>query len=147
MLAVAILAQRCSVNGTVLRSNSRSAFGTARMLALGLAILPGAALSSTSAAFAAEQAPSEPSEAVFLAQLVLLLLVARLLGEVMQRIGQPAVMGQLLAGIVLGPSMLGGVLAGGRAHDFRCRPRAKGDGGGRVRSRHPDASAAHRNGD
>jgi Kef-type K+ transport system membrane component KefB/nucleotide-binding universal stress UspA family protein len=107
MLAVAILAQRCSVNGTVLRSNSRSAFGTARMLALGLAILPGAALSSTSAAFAAEQAPSEPSEAVFLAQLVLLLLVARLLGEVMQRIGQPAVMGQLLAGIVLGPSMLG----------------------------------------
>jgi Kef-type K+ transport system membrane component KefB len=107
MLAVAILAQRCSVTGTMLRSNSRSTFSTARMLALGLAILPGAALSSTSAAFAAEQAPSEPSEALFLAQIVLLLLVARLLGEVMQRIGQPAVMGQLLAGIVLGPSVLG----------------------------------------
>ena len=101
MLAVAILAQRCSVTGTVLRSNGRSAFSTVRMLALGLAILPGAAVSSTSAAFAAEQAPSEPSEALFLAQIVLLLLVARLLGEVMQRIGQPAVMGQLLAGIVL----------------------------------------------
>ena len=107
MLAVAILAQRCSVIGTVLRSNSRSIFSTVRMLALDLAILAGAALSSTSAAFAAEQAPSESPEALFLAQIVLLLLVARLLGEVMQRIGQPAVMGQLLAGIVLGPSVLG----------------------------------------
>jgi Kef-type K+ transport system membrane component KefB len=79
-------------------------------------------VSSTSAAFAAEQAPSEPSEALFLAQLILLLLVARLLGEVMQRIGQPAVMGQLLAGIVLGPPVLGAfwpeaehaIFAGGR---------------------------------
>lgn len=50
-----------------------------------------------------------PSEALFIAQLVLLLLVGRLLGEAMQRIGQPAVMGQLLAGVLLGPSVFGAV--------------------------------------
>lgn len=48
-----------------------------------------------------------PSEALFIAQLVVLLLVGRLLGEAMQRIGQPAVMGQLLAGVILGPSVFG----------------------------------------
>lgn len=48
-----------------------------------------------------------PSEVVLLVQIVLLLAVGRLLGEAMLRIGQPAVMGQLLAGILLGPSFLG----------------------------------------
>ena len=50
-----------------------------------------------------------PSEALFLAQIVLLLLVGRLLGEAMQRIGQPAVLGQLIAGILLGPSVFGAI--------------------------------------
>src|SRR3974390_298358 len=50
-----------------------------------------------------------PSEALFIAQVVVLLLVGRLLGEAMQRIGQPAVMGQLLAGLLLGPSVFGAV--------------------------------------
>jgi Kef-type K+ transport system membrane component KefB/nucleotide-binding universal stress UspA family protein len=44
---------------------------------------------------------------VFLGQVILLLSVGRLTGEAMQRIGQPAVMGQLLAGFLLGPSVLG----------------------------------------
>jgi len=35
------------------------------------------------------------------------MLSGRLLGEAMLRIGQPAVMGQLLAGVILGPSLLG----------------------------------------
>jgi len=48
-------------------------------------------------------------EAQFIAEIVLLLLVGRLLGEAMQRLGQPAVMGQLVAGIVLGPSVFGAV--------------------------------------
>ena len=47
------------------------------------------------------------SEAVFLGQIILLLAVGRVLGEAMLRIGQPAVMGQLIAGILLGPSVLG----------------------------------------
>jgi Kef-type K+ transport system membrane component KefB/nucleotide-binding universal stress UspA family protein len=48
-----------------------------------------------------------PSEAIFVIQLVILMVTGRLLGEAMLRIGQPAVMGQLLAGLLLGPSVLG----------------------------------------
>ncbi|MBV8131736.1 MAG: cation:proton antiporter [Alphaproteobacteria bacterium] len=54
---------------------------------------------------AASQASS--SEAVFLCQIILLLVSGRLLGEAMLRMGQPAVIGQLIAGILLGPSILG----------------------------------------
>ena len=43
-----------------------------------------------------------------LVQLALLLLLARALGELARRLGQPAVVGELLAGIVLGPTLLGG---------------------------------------
>jgi Kef-type K+ transport system membrane component KefB/nucleotide-binding universal stress UspA family protein len=82
-------------------------FEAARGPASALAILLGTALCPTSAAFAADQAITEASEALFIAQIVLLLLVGRLLGELMQRMGQPAVMGQLIAGIVLGPSVFG----------------------------------------
>ena len=46
-------------------------------------------------------------EAIFLSEIIVLLVCGRLLGEAMQRIGQPAVMGQLIAGILLGPSVLG----------------------------------------
>ena len=52
-------------------------------------------------------APAQPSETVFLIEIVLLLVCGRLLGEAMLRIGQPQVMGQLIAGILLGPSVLG----------------------------------------
>ncbi|HKT72943.1 MAG TPA: cation:proton antiporter [Steroidobacteraceae bacterium] len=49
----------------------------------------------------------QPSEAIFVCQIVLLILVGRLAGELMQRIGQPTLMGQLIAGILLGPSVFG----------------------------------------
>ncbi|HET7848862.1 MAG TPA: cation:proton antiporter [Pseudolabrys sp.] len=58
-------------------------------------------------ALAANEARRGPSEFVFVAQLMLLLLVGRLIGELMLRIKQPAVTGQLIAGLVLGPSVLG----------------------------------------
>jgi Kef-type K+ transport system membrane component KefB/nucleotide-binding universal stress UspA family protein len=48
-----------------------------------------------------------PSEGLLLAQIVVLVVLARGLGELMLRLGQPAVMGHLLAGIVLGPSVFG----------------------------------------
>ena len=48
-------------------------------------------------------------EAILVAEVVLLLLVGRILGEGMQRLGQPALMGNLLAGLVLGPSLFGWV--------------------------------------
>src|SRR5262249_2704057 len=64
----------------------------------------GALVLSAGAAFAAD---AGASCVIFLAQLITLMLVGRLLGEVMNRIGQPSVMGMLLGGIVLGPSVLG----------------------------------------
>jgi Kef-type K+ transport system membrane component KefB/nucleotide-binding universal stress UspA family protein len=48
-------------------------------------------------------------EIILIAQVALLLLVGRGLGEIMQRFGQPAVIGQLLAGLILGPSLFGWV--------------------------------------
>jgi Kef-type K+ transport system membrane component KefB/nucleotide-binding universal stress UspA family protein len=57
----------------------------------------------------AAQSTKIPSDVLFLVQLLILMLAGRLLGEVMNRIGQPSVMGQLLAGILLGPSVLGWV--------------------------------------
>ncbi|HEY1944703.1 MAG TPA: cation:proton antiporter [Roseiarcus sp.] len=47
------------------------------------------------------------ASATFLAAIVVILLASRLLGEAAQRLGQPAVIGQLFAGILLGPSFLG----------------------------------------
>ena len=58
-------------------------------------------------ATAANSGQSGPSEALFFAQLIALMLTGRLLGEAMTRIGQPSVMGMLLGGILLGPSALG----------------------------------------
>ena len=66
-----------------------------------------------------------PSEALFLAQIVLLLLVGRLMGEAMQRIGQPAVMGQLIAGILLGPSVLGAIWPEAQRAAFAANPQQK----------------------
>jgi hypothetical protein len=59
-----------------------------------------------------------PSEALFLAQIVLLLLAGRLMGEAMQRIGRPVVMGQLIAGILLGPSVFGAIWPGAQRAVF-----------------------------
>jgi K+:H+ antiporter len=84
-------------NATVKRRWSEALFGAGLMIAL-----PGAALAQTAPAVSHGH-----SEAVFVAQIILLLLCGRLFGEGMQRIGQPAIMGQLLAGVVLGPSVVG----------------------------------------
>ena len=57
--------------------------------------------------FAADGGSHGASEATFLFQIIALLVCGRLMGELMQRLGQPPVMGQLIAGILLGPSALG----------------------------------------
>jgi Kef-type K+ transport system membrane component KefB/nucleotide-binding universal stress UspA family protein len=64
------------------------------------------ALALGGAAYAAEGG-GKPSESLFLLQLLVLVIAGRLLGELMQRLGQPSVMGQLIAGLLLGPSVLG----------------------------------------
>jgi Kef-type K+ transport system membrane component KefB/nucleotide-binding universal stress UspA family protein len=53
---------------------------------------------------------ADHTTAIFAAELILLLFFGRLIGEGMARIGQPAIFGQLLAGVLLGPSIFGAVL-------------------------------------
>ena len=88
------------------------------LLALGLILLFAAAqlgqVWSPAFAATAQQAAagngasgSGRTEAILVAEVLLLLVTGRLLGEVMQRLGQPSLMGALLAGIILGPSLFG----------------------------------------
>ena len=58
------------------------------------------------------QALTEHQLLVFWVQLFVVVLVARGLGAVARRAGQPAVIGELAAGVVLGPSLLGLIAPG-----------------------------------
>lgn len=58
-------------------------------------------------ALAASGMPKPSTEPIFIGEIVALLVLGRLLGEAMQRLGQPTVIGQLLAGVLLGPSVFG----------------------------------------
>ncbi|MEH1127387.1 cation:proton antiporter [Micromonospora sp. CPCC 206061] len=49
---------------------------------------------------------------VFLLQLALLLLLALALGQLAERLGMPAIVGELLTGVILGPSLLGNLAPG-----------------------------------
>ncbi|MBS0243337.1 MAG: cation:proton antiporter, partial [Proteobacteria bacterium] len=53
---------------------------------------------------------SDHTTAVFIAELILLLFFGRAVGELMSRLGQPAIFGQLIAGILLGPSVFGALM-------------------------------------
>jgi len=78
---------------------------------------PGQAARAGPAAPAREQLTAtkvrDPSNAVaaFFIAVVVVMLAARLVGEVAVRIGQPRVMGEVLAGILLGPTVLGAISA------------------------------------
>jgi Kef-type K+ transport system membrane component KefB/nucleotide-binding universal stress UspA family protein len=84
------------------RISSNPIGGASRAITLG--VLAGLAIS---AALAAGDASSAPSETKFIAAILVILLTSRLVGEAMQRLGQPAVIGQLIAGVLLGPSLFG----------------------------------------
>lgn len=56
--------------------------------------------------------------ALLLAQIVTIILVARLFGWICKKIGQPSVIGEIIAGIVLGPSLAGLYLPEFSAHLF-----------------------------
>lgn len=45
--------------------------------------------------------------AILLLQVITIILVARIFGQLFRRIGQPSVIGEIVAGIVLGPSLMG----------------------------------------
>src|SRR5689334_1951674 len=48
--------------------------------------------------------------AVFIMQVAVVIVAARICSILFQKIGQPAVMGEIVAGILLGPSLMGAVL-------------------------------------
>jgi Kef-type K+ transport system membrane component KefB/nucleotide-binding universal stress UspA family protein len=57
-------------------------------------------------------AASHDDVLVLVFQIAILLFTARVLGEVARRLGQPSVIGEILAGIVLGPSVLSSLIPG-----------------------------------
>lgn len=81
-----------------------SALGIAALLALGAQHYP-----ATAAAAPHEDpllAGTTPLARLLL-QIVVVLVAARVLGTLFRRLGQPAVIGEIVAGLVLGPSLLG----------------------------------------
>jgi len=88
--------------------------------------LVAAALVLTTFAASAEGGSSAaPSEFLLVTQIVLLIAMGRGLGEIMQRIGQPSVIGELLAGILLGPSLFGWLWPEAQAAIFPKTPEQK----------------------
>ncbi len=61
----------------------------------------------TAAAAVALAEPGALGVPEFLFLLVAILVAAKTLGELAERVGQPAVLGELLAGVLLGSSVLG----------------------------------------
>ncbi|WP_454855004.1 cation:proton antiporter domain-containing protein [Rhizobium binxianense] len=79
----------------------------ARHLSWGVPLVASCVLVTCAPAFAADGKSPGPSEALFLTQIIILVVFGRLLGEAMVRIGQPSIMGQIIGGILLGPSVFG----------------------------------------
>ena len=99
---------------TIRRSLAYPALIGGALAALAWTLHAGAALRTThlvdSAAAIAASTASAPGIfrlPVFLAQLVVVILVSRVLGRAMHRMGQPRVVGEMIGGLLLGPSVLG----------------------------------------
>ncbi|WP_128927415.1 cation:proton antiporter [Bradyrhizobium guangxiense] len=88
-------------------------------------LVPAALVLTTIAAGAEGGKSASPSEFLLVTQIVLLVAVGRGLGEIMQRIGQPSVIGELLAGIILGPSLFGWIWPEAKATIFPKTPEQK----------------------
>src|SRR3954471_6532924 len=84
-----------------------------------------ALLLTVTGAGAEAQKAGHPSEFLFIVQIALLIAIGRGLGEVMQRIGQPSVIGELLAGLLLGPSLFGWLWPEAQAAIFPKTPEQK----------------------
>lgn len=72
--------------------------------------VPGTGLAAAASAHAGWIAHLDTPFAKFLMQLVLVLACAKAAGALMRQVGQPAVIGEMLAGILLGPSLFGWLL-------------------------------------
>jgi len=74
---------------------------------------------------AVSSAPTVPNEdvfhhplSIFIFQLLLILIASQVCARLMRMIGQPGVMGEIIAGILLGPSLLGSAFPGFTAFAF-----------------------------
>lgn len=81
--------------------------GIAWILEYGVRLPAGAPLESAAMAIANAGPKGQDPQATLLMQLIVVIGVAKLLGFAFRRLGQPAVVGEMLAGILLGPSLLG----------------------------------------
>jgi Kef-type K+ transport system membrane component KefB len=90
---------------------SRTVTGTAagRTLDLMLKPAPAAATASPEHLTATKQRTAENTVVAFFIAVVIVMLFARLCGSLMPRIRQPRVMGEVLAGILLGPTLFGAI--------------------------------------
>ena len=84
------------------------------LLAFGVSVGPAIAAAPTGTGGSAET--------LMLAQVTVLVVFGRLLGELMHRIGQPTIVGQILAGVLLGPSVLGSIWPAAEAALFPPAP-------------------------
>jgi Kef-type K+ transport system membrane component KefB/nucleotide-binding universal stress UspA family protein len=84
-----------------------------------------ALLLMVTAADADGEKSAKASEFIFVVQIVLLITVGRGLGEIMQRIGQPSVIGELLGGLLLGPSLFGWLWPAAQSAIFPAAPEQK----------------------
>jgi hypothetical protein len=94
------------------------AVGTRRLVTyVGLVVVPlaglvailraGAGGATTALTRPALQAPAAASTALLLVQAVAIVVASRLAGALLSRVGRPRVVGEMLAGVALGPSLLG----------------------------------------
>ena len=67
----------------------------------------GTTASPSASSSAGKPRPFDDTVAAFLVAVVVVVLLARLVGSVMPKLGQPRVVGEVLAGIMLGPTLLG----------------------------------------
>ncbi len=65
-----------------------------------------------------KQRTADQTVVAFFIAIVIVMLFARLVGSLMPRIGQPRVMGEVLAGILLGPTLFGAIAPGLQAQLF-----------------------------
>ncbi len=89
------------------RQRATRSYSVAAILILSVLLLAPAGLALAAQPAAPASGMGGSAEGLFVAEIVLLLVVGRGLGEIFQRYGQPAIMGQLIGGILLGPSLFG----------------------------------------
>jgi Kef-type K+ transport system membrane component KefB len=102
-----------TIDGTIRckRSGTAKVTGTAQDRTLALTV-------GTQTVTATKQREVEKTFAAFFIAVAIVMLAARFLGVLFARFGQPRVMGEVTAGILLGPTLLGKVLPGVEAVVF-----------------------------